>query len=315
MPTSDRALGRGLIGLRGLPALAVRDLLSRARAILRSPDAAPPRRSQAVALAFFEASTRTRGSFTLAAQRLGAAVIDVSTGSSTSKGESIAETVRTLEAMGADAIVVRSAASGAAACAQAAVSTPVINAGDGRHEHPTQGLLDALALCEALGRDGAFDLTGVRLAIVGDVVSSRVARSTTLACAALGASVQLVGPPRWAPQALTTLAQGVSVHHDLDALFATPPEAIMMLRAQTERHGEVPLPADAREAFALTTARARALPRSTILMHPGPMNPGTEIDLDVALPERSPIRPIIRRQVRCGVAVRMAVLERAFTAR
>ncbi len=305
---------RGLVGLRGMPAESMRTILTRARDLLAEPQnvALDVARGRAVGLAFLEPSTRTRGSFSLAAQRLGAMVVDVSTNSSASKGESIAETVRTLEAMGIDAIVVRSAYSGAAVSAQRASEAPIINAGDGRHEHPTQGLLDTLSLAEALGRDAAFDLAGVRVLIVGDIVASRVARSAVAALTTLGAHVTLVGPDRLAPDDLTTLAQGLAITRDFDAAIATNPDAVMMLRVQFERHADPGVvQAGYRDAFGLTTERARRLHQGAIVMHPGPTNPGVEIDQAVALGRVKSVRVLVRRQVRCGVAVRMAVLERA----
>lgn len=259
---------------------------------------------------FFEDSTRTRLSFAIAATRRGVTTLDLTaSGSSISKGESLTDTARTVEAMGVDALVVRTRASGGAALIANAVACPVINAGDGRHEHPTQGLLDALTLAQALGRDD-FDLAGVNILIVGDIANSRVARSDIACLGALGASIVCVGPPGLVPHTLEPL--GCIVAHDLDEHLENA-DAIIMLRVQSERHGQNQSTGIAglgslreyRSLYALTTDRAARLSSQTVIMHPGPMNRGVEIDAAVADGPAS----LITTQVARGIAVRMAVLD------
>lgn len=310
-----------LLELRGLPAPEVRRYLRRAQEFSRQPSLASGRLAgRVVANLFFEDSTRTRNSFSVAAFRLGASVIDLTgSGSSISKGETLVDTARTVEALGVSALVVRTRQSGAASLIADRVEIPVLNAGDGRHEHPTQGLLDALTLAEAAGRGDSLDLSGLTLAIVGDVVSSRVARSAIAGFGVLGARVVCVGPPTLAPRALEGL--GVEVSHELDPVLARV-DAVMMLRIQFERHeggkpegrpdaGEsrrAPVIASVREYrefFAMTSERAARLRPGAWIMHPGPMNRGLEIDQDVADGPRS----LIRRQVTTGVFVRMAALD------
>lgn len=302
-------LGRDLLALRGMDGQTLRGLL-RATGQMLGHAAYPSGLlstlvGRSVATVFLESSTRTRGSFTLAGQRLGAVVADFSSSNSTSKGESLTDTVRTVASMGVDAIVLRSSRSGAAECAARAVGVPILNAGDGRHEHPTQGLLDAYTLCEALGRTQGFDLSGVRVAIVGDVAHSRVARSATAAMTTLGATVELVGPESLAPERM--IALGATVSRDLDAAIERA-DVVMMLRVQTER-GATAEPGY-RAAYGLTAERARRLRSGTVVMHPGPMNQGVEIDAGVA--DGSALtrgcRSLVLRQVRVGVAVRMAAL-------
>jgi len=268
---------------------------------------APPRATLAgriVASLFFEDSTRTRGSFAVAAQRLGAAVFDLSgAGSSVSKGETIVDTALTIEAMGVDGLIVRARPAGAAHLVAEAVRLPVINAGDGRHEHPTQGLLDLLTMRQHLG-----DMKGRTVAIVGDIANSRVARSNLHALTAVGANVVLIGPPTLVGEsfrsiAATTAPGSVEVGHELDPVLPEV-DVIMMLRVQFERDSGVT--ADYRELYGLTRQRAARLKPEAIVMHPGPMNRGLEIDSEVA---DDPTRSVIRAQVTNGVAVRMAVLE------
>ena len=266
-------------------------------------------RNRTVATLFFENSTRTRLSFAMAGQRLGANVLDLNAStSSSSKGETLLDTAQNVQAMGVDGLVIRCSASGGPQLVADGVDIPVINAGDGRHEHPTQGLLDALALQEHLDKK-TFD--GLTIAIVGDVASSRVARSNVHCLTTLGADVVLTGPPSLVPDAMAELCEGddaqqgaVRIEHDLDSIL-TSVDAIMMLRVQFERHGGEGLPADYVERFALTVARARQLKTGVPVLHPGPINRGTEIDPEVADGSRS----LILKQVTCGVAVRMAVLQ------
>ncbi len=256
-----------------------------------------------VANLFFEDSTRTRCSFGVAARRLGAASIDLTgPGSSVSKGETLLDTARTVDAMGVDAMVVRSPNAGTPHQIARAVRCPVINAGDGRHEHPTQGLLDILTLRQRLG-----DVAGRTVAIVGDVANSRVARSNIHGLTALRADVILVGPPTLVPAAMAQISAGpgrVTVDHDLDAVLERV-DAIMMLRIQKERQAAEAIAEDYRERYGLTVERARRLRPDAPIMHPGPMNRGLEIDSEVA---DDPQRSVIIRQVANGVAVRMAVL-------
>ncbi|MBM4113162.1 MAG: aspartate carbamoyltransferase catalytic subunit [Phycisphaerae bacterium] len=261
-----------------------------------------------VANMFFEDSTRTRCSFETAVHRLGGEVFNLTeSGSSTRKGESLVDTALNVEAMGVSAIVVRTSVSGGAALVAKRVRCPVINAGDGRHEHPTQGLLDLLTLREALGR-----LDGRVIAIVGDIANSRVARSAIHALTTFAARVRLVGPPTLVSEAyrhITTRPDLVSIHHDLDAILHDL-DAIMMLRIQNERAAGGSVAGDYREMYGLTPARAAQLPGHAIVLHPGPVNRGVEIDDTVAddLP-----RSRILRQVTQGVAARMAVLERVLS--
>jgi aspartate carbamoyltransferase catalytic subunit len=312
---------RCLLGLQGMPAAEMRTLLNVARSFsdisTRSVKKAPALRGKVVANLFFEDSTRTRVSFTLAAQRLSADVVDLAgAGSSVSKGETIDDTAANIEAMGVDALVVRHKASGAAAMIAGVVRCAVINAGDGRHEHPTQGLLDAYTVAEAHGRLDGFDLSGLRIAIVGDVVSSRVARSNIAAMTALGAEVVCVGPPTLAPRSLESL--GCRVEHDFDAVIGEC-DVVNMLRIQFERHGEgsggrdpaaqraspaFPSLREYRQMYALTEERARLLKPGAVVMHPGPINRGVELAAPVADGPRS----VILRQVSNGLAVRMAAL-------
>jgi aspartate carbamoyltransferase catalytic subunit len=271
----------------------------------------PTLRGRTVVNLFFEDSTRTRISFEAAAKRLSADVINFSAkGSSVSKGESLKDTALTLEAMGADAVVVRHSASGAPhRLAHAGwIQGAVVNAGDGTHEHPTQALLDAFTLRRRLrdGEQGA-DLKGLRVAIVGDVLHSRVARSNVLLLERLGADVVLVAPPTLLPVGVETWPCETS--YDLDAVLRGGHgdlDAVMMLRVQAERMNAAYFPS-AREysrRYGLDARRLGLLPPQTVVMHPGPMNRGLEISADAADSDRS----TVVEQVANGVAVRMAVL-------
>ncbi|MBE9404541.1 aspartate carbamoyltransferase catalytic subunit [Brachybacterium sp. p3-SID1565] len=258
---------------------------------------------------FFEDSTRTRISFEAAAKRLSADVINFSAkGSSLSKGESLKDTALTLQAMGADAVVVRSASSGAAhQLAHAGwIDQPIINAGDGAHEHPTQAMLDAFTLRHHLRPgDPNGGLDGLHVVIVGDVLHSRVARSNMLLLTLLGARVTLVAPPALLP--VGAHAWPCEVLYDLDEALAAGPDAVMMLRVQRERMvggGFFPTEGEYSRRYGLSTQRAARLPDHAIVLHPGPMNRGFEIAGDVADSDRS----VIVEQVASGVFVRMAVL-------
>ncbi|WP_328460004.1 aspartate carbamoyltransferase catalytic subunit [Actinoplanes sp. NBC_00393] len=262
----------------------------------------PALRGRTVVNLFYEDSTRTRISFEAAAKRLSADVINFSAkGSSVSKGESLKDTALTLQAMGADAVVIRHSASGAPHRLANWVDGSVVNAGDGTHEHPTQALLDAYTMRSRLGR-----LDGLKVAIVGDVLHSRVARSNVLLLTTLGAQVTLVGPPTLIPlDVAAALSEKTQVSYDLDAVVPDS-DVVMMLRVQTERMQDSYFPS-AREysrRYGLDVARMRKLPEHAIVMHPGPMNRGMEIAPEVADSPRS----TIVEQVANGVSVRMAVL-------
>jgi len=261
----------------------------------------PTLRGRTVVNLFFEDSTRTRISFEAAAKRLSADVINFAAkGSSVSKGESLKDTALTLEAMGADAVVIRHGSSGAPhrLATSGWVRSCVVNAGDGTHEHPTQALLDAFTLRRHLG-----DLEGRRVTIVGDVLHSRVARSNALLLSTLGAEVTLVAPPTLLPVGVSTWP--VQTSYDLDGALDKS-DAVMMLRVQSERMNDAFFPS-AREysrRYGLDDRRFARLPDHAIVMHPGPMNRGMEISATVADSARS----VIVEQVTNGVAVRMAVL-------
>lgn len=265
----------------------------------------PPLRGRTVVNLFYEDSTRTRISFEAAAKRLSADVINFSAkGSSVSKGESLKDTALTLEAMGADAVVIRHNSSGAPhRLANAGwISGGVVNAGDGTHEHPTQALLDAFTLRNHLC-NGEGDLKGVNVTIVGDVLHSRVARSNVLLLNTLGAKVRLVAPPTLLPYGVEDWDCEVS--YDLDASLEGS-NAVMMLRVQRERMNAAYFP-NAHEysnRYGLNVTRMNRLSESAVVMHPGPMNRGMEISADVADSQRS----VIVEQVANGVSVRMAVL-------
>ena len=259
----------------------------------------PTLRGRTVVNLFFEDSTRTRISFEAAAKRLSADVINFSAkGSSVAKGESLKDTAMTLEAMGADAVVIRHSASGAPHRLAGWVKGSVVNAGDGSHEHPTQALLDAFTMRRRLGRLG-----GLRVVIVGDVLHSRVARSNVLLLSTLGAEVTLVGPPTLLPVAVG--GWPCEVGYDLDAALPKS-DVVMMLRVQQERMNAAYFPSvrEYSRRYGLDTARTGMLPEHAIVMHPGPMNRGVEIAAEVADSARS----TIVEQVANGVSVRMAVL-------
>ncbi len=260
----------------------------------------PTLRGRTVVNLFFEDSTRTRISFEAAAKRLSADVINFSAkGSSLSKGESLKDTALTLQAMGADAVVIRHQASGAA---HRLANSAVINAGDGTHEHPTQALLDAYTMRDHL-RDGQGSLEGLNVVIVGDVLHSRVARSNVWLLDTLGADVTLVAPPTLLPVGVGQWPCRIS--YDLDEAIVKA-DVVMMLRVQMERMNAAFFPS-AREysrRYGLDVPRMSSLPDHAIVMHPGPMNRGMEIAADVADADRS----VILDQVTNGVHIRMAVL-------
>lgn len=251
--------------------------------------------------AFFENSTRTLLSFEIAGKRLGADVVNMHAAqSSVKKGETLIDTAMTLNAMRADAMVIRHASSGAVQLIADKVDCPVLNAGDGRHEHPTQALLDALTIRRRKGR-----IDGLRVAICGDVLHSRVARSNILALTALNAEVRVVGPPTLLPPAIERM--GVTAYTDFDAGLDGA-DVVMMLRLQRERMagGFVPSPREYHALYGLTPERLERAAPDALVMHPGPMNRGVEISSSVADDAE---RSAIIEQVEMGVAVRMACLD------
>lgn len=275
----------------------------------------PALRGKTVVNLFFEDSTRTRISFEAAEKRLSADVINFAAkGSSVSKGESLKDTTQTLAAMGIDAVVIRHGASGAPqVLAQSGwIDAPVINAGDGTHEHPTQALLDAFTMRKRLHGAGSRGkgLDGVKVTIVGDILHSRVARSNVWLLQTLGAEVQLVAPPTLLPHAVNTWP--VSVSFDLDeALAQSKPDVVMMLRIQQERMPDAFFPNEREYSnmWGLTQERFFSLPAKTMVMHPGPMNRGLEISSAAADSPQS----TVLEQVANGVSVRMAALYMVLT--
>jgi len=256
--------------------------------------------------AFFENSTRTLLSFEIAGKRLGADVVNMHAAtSSVKKGETLIDTAMTLNAMHADAIVIRHASSGAVRLIAEKVDCPVLNAGDGQHEHPTQALLDALTIRHALNLAPGSDLNGLKVTICGDILHSRVARSNILSLTALGADISVCAPPALMPSGIE--AMGVRPFHDFDAALKGT-NVVMMLRLQQERmEGQfIPSPREYRHLYGLTLDRLAKAEPDALVMHPGPMNRGIEIDSTVA---DHPTRSLITRQVESGVAIRMACLE------
>ncbi len=300
---------RHLLSIADLSKVEAINILDTAELLSRASDGPmkklPTLRGKTIVNLFAEDSTRTRISFEAAAKRLSADVINFSAkGSSVSKGESLKDTAQTLQAMGADAVIIRHNASGAAhtLAANQWMTGSVINAGDGTHEHPSQALLDAFTIRKHLAH-GAQDLSGLHVAIVGDVLHSRVARSNVLLLTQLGATVTLVAPPTLLPVGVETWP--VSISYSLDDVIETV-DAVMMLRLQLERMSEIFFP-NAREYsryFALNSDRVRVMKPNSIIMHPGPMNRGLEITADSADSARS----VILDQVKNGVSVRMAIL-------
>ena len=300
---------RHLLSIADLNKAEAISILDTATELARVSDGAvkklPTLRGRTIVNLFAEDSTRTRISFEAAAKRLSADVINFSAkGSSLSKGESLKDTAMTLQAMGADAVVIRHPASGAAQRLADSewMSGSVVNAGDGTHEHPSQALLDAFTIRKHLSQ-GREDLQGLRIAIVGDVLHSRVARSNVLLLTKLGAHVTLVAPPTLLPVGVESWP--VSISYDFDQVLDSI-DAVMMLRVQQERMGELFFP-NAREYsryFGLNTDRLNALHPGAIVMHPGPMNRGLEITAESADSARS----VIVEQVANGVSVRMAIL-------
>ena len=270
-----------------------------AEVLTRPQPKVPALRGKTVATMFFEPSTRTRLSFEKAAKALSADTMSFSPGtSSLSKGESLKDTVLTIRAMGVDLMVVRHKATGAPWRIAEWLDIPVVNGGDGAHQHPTQALLDCLTIRQRFGT-----LDGLRIAIVGDIRHSRVARSDIFAMHTLGAEVTLVGPPTLLP--IDPGAWPVEVSHDFDAVLGEI-DVVYLLRVQTERGGGSVFPslAEYTSRFGMTSERFQRLKPDAVVLHPGPMNRGVEIGHDVADDERA----LILQQVTNGVAARMAVL-------
>ena len=302
-PATLRWARKHLLSIEELSADEIRFVLDTADSFkevsTRSVKKVPALRGRVVVNAFFEDSTRTRTSFSLAASRLSADVIDFSEkGSSVSKGETLIDTARNIEAMGVDIIVLRHKAAGAAELLSRTVRCSVVNAGDGAHEHPTQGLLDLYTIRERFGK-----IAGLRVAIVGDIVNSRVARSNLWGLTKLGAEVILVGPPTLVPRAFEKL--GAKVVHDFDAVIGSV-DVVNMLRIQFERikSSQFPSVREFTRFFGLTWDRFQRCKKDVFVMHPGPMNRGLEISSGIADGPQSGILT----QVTNGLAVRMAVL-------
>ncbi len=302
-PESPRA---GLLGIEELDRPQIEAILWRAKDFQAVQHQTVKKfdilRGRMIVNLFFESSTRTRTSFEIAAKRLGADTVSITAaGSSLSKGESLVDTLNTLAAMRPDAIVMRHSASGAPYFLARHLPTPIINAGDGTHEHPTQALLDALTIL-----DHRPTLEGLRVAIIGDIAHSRVARSNIHLLAKFGASVVLCGPAPLLPPELARLAPGVSLAHEMSEAIRDA-DVIMMLRVQIERQQEAFFPGGEYFQFYGLRPEHISLARpDVIVMHPGPINRGREISSEVA---DSKISAILN-QVENGVAVRMAVLER-----
>jgi aspartate carbamoyltransferase catalytic subunit len=299
--TQDRL--RHLLDVRDLSPQLVERILDTAETFLevtrRNVRKVPTLRGKTILNVFFEASTRTRSSFELAGKRLGADVMNIGgSSSSTSKGETLRDTVATLDAMHADVIVIRHSASGAAAYVSSRTRAAVLNAGDGMHQHPSQALLDAFTIKKHFGR-----IDGLKVAICGDIAHSRVARSDTMLLNLLGASVHLAGPRTLLPVGVESW--GATIHDRLEPAFDGA-DVVMMLRIQKERLG-ARLFSTMREysrQFGLNSKRLSLAKETAIVMHPGPINRGVEISGEVADGPRS----LILDQVESGVAVRMALL-------
>ena len=301
--SSSADIGKDLLGLEELSAAQIQLLLDTAEPFkeisLRAIKKVPTLRGATIVNLFFEPSTRTRISFEFAEKRLSADTVNVaSAGSSVSKGETLVDTARNLEAMKIDMVVVRHASSGAARFLAQRIESNVINAGDGTHEHPTQGLLDMLTL-----RDHFKRLAGLRVCICGDVLHSRVARSNIWGLQKMGAEVAICGPYSLLPNHVESL--GVTVFRRIEEAIEWA-DALNILRLQLERMqgGYIPSLREYNRVFGVTREKLERAPRDVLIMHPGPMNRGVEIDSDVADGPHS----VILDQVTNGVAVRLAVL-------
>ncbi len=299
-------MAAGLLGIEGLERSEIEAILARAKDF--QPVQAQPLkkldtlRGKMIVNLFYEASTRTRTSFEIAAKRLGADAVSITAqGSSVSKGESLVDTLNTLAAMRPNAIVMRHAASGAPHFLARHLTMPIINAGDGTHEHPTQALLDARTIL-----DHRPSLEGLRVAIIGDIAHSRVARSNIHLLSKFGVDIVLCGPAPLVPQELSGMAPGVSITTDIREAIRDA-DVIMMLRVQLERQHETTFPAaEYFQFYGLQLEHLELAKPEAMVMHPGPINRGRELSSEVADSQRS----VILNQVENGVAVRMAVLER-----
>jgi aspartate carbamoyltransferase catalytic subunit len=296
----------GLLGIEELDRAEIEAILARAKYFQPLQNQSFKRldtlRGKMIVNLFFEASTRTRTSFEIAAKRLGADAVSISaSGSSVSKGESLVDTLNTLAAMRPNAIVMRHSASGAPHFLARHLPIPIINAGDGTHEHPTQALLDARTILDRTQR-----LEGLRVAIIGDIAHSRVARSNVHLLSKFGVDIVLCGPAPLLPPDLQRIAPGVSLTNDIRQAIRHA-DVIMMLRVQLERQHESPFPASEYfQFFGLRLEHIELANPDVIVMHPGPINRGRELSSEVADSQRS----VILNQVENGISVRMAVLER-----
>jgi aspartate carbamoyltransferase catalytic subunit len=300
---SASPLGKDLVGLEALTREQILTVLDTAEPFKeiseRRIKKVPVLRGKTIVNLFFEASTRTRVSFEFAEKRLSADTVNISaSGSSVVKGETLVDTARNLEAMRIDMVVMRHGSSGAARFLADRIPSNVINAGDGRHEHPTQGLLDLLTIRDHLGR-----VDGLKVCIVGDILHSRVARSNIYGLLALGAEVAVCGPPTLMPPRIAELGVRLFTHVEDAIQWA---DVLNVLRLQLERMhgGYVPSLREYNRVWGVSSARLEAAPKDLLILHPGPMNRGVEIDSDVADGPHS----VILNQVTNGVAVRMAVL-------
>jgi aspartate carbamoyltransferase catalytic subunit len=303
MIQSGMFLGKDLVGLEGLSAEQIRAILDTAEPFKEISERAikkvPVLRGKTIVNLFFEASTRTRISFEFAEKRLSADTVNIaSTGSSVQKGETLVDTARNLEAMRIDMVVMRHGSSGAAQFLADRIPSNVVNAGDGRHEHPTQGLLDMLTIRDHRGR-----IEGLRVCIVGDVLHSRVARSNIWGLTKLGAEVGICAPRTLLPREIGDM--GVQLFSRVEEAIEWA-DVLNVLRLQLERmqSGFIPSLREYNRVFGISRERVERCPRDLLILHPGPMNRGVEIDSDVADGPHS----VILNQVTNGVAVRMAVL-------
>lgn len=302
-------MAKGLLSIEDLSRIEIESILDRAKNFQPAQGESFPRldklRGRTVVNLFFENSTRTRTSFEIAAKRLGADTLSITaSGSSVSKGESLVDTLNTLVAMRPDAIVMRHSASGAPHFLSRYLSTPIVNAGDGTHEHPTQALLDARTILDIRER-----LENLKVTIIGDIAHSRVARSNIHLLSKFGAEIVLCGPAPLLPRQLADMAPGVSLTNNIRHAIQDA-DVIMMLRVQLERQHESNFPAgDYFKFYGLRLEHLSLAKPNVLVMHPGPINRGREISSDVADSQSS----VILNQVENGVAVRMAVLERLLT--
>lgn len=299
-------MGRGLLDIESLTRSDIEAILTRSKDFQPAPGESFKRlqllQGRTIVNLFFEASTRTRTSFEIAGKRLGADILSITaSASSVSKGESLVDTLNTLAAMRPDAIVMRHSASGAPHFLSRYLPVPIVNAGDGTHEHPTQALLDALTILDRRG-----SLEGLRVAIIGDIAHSRVARSNIHLLSKFGVQVVLCGPASLLPKHMGQIAPGVELATDMERAIRDV-DVIMMLRVQLERQNEASFPANEYFRFyGLRPEHVELAKPNVIVMHPGPINRGREISSEVADSQRS----AILNQVENGIAVRMAVLER-----